>query len=78
MRTTLTREYGGVNLDILVDYNEDGVCVEDILHKGESVAELLSREDYLFLVNWAESQHLKLLESDEYARADDLNDYRKD
>lgn len=78
MQTTLTREYGGVNLDILVDYDQYGVSVEDILHRGESVAALISYDDTLFLEKWAVSQHDKLLESDEHARADDLNDYRKD
>lgn len=78
MRTTLTNEYGGVKWDIVVDYNQDGVSVEDILHKGESIYSLISYEDESSLVQWAVSQHDKLLESDEYERADDLNDYRKD
>lgn len=78
MQTTLTREFAERSLDILVDYNEDGLLVEDILHKGESVYFLIPHEDALFLEQWAISQHDKLLESDEFLRADDLNDYRKD
>lgn len=78
MQTTLTHEYADLNLDILVDYNKDGISVEDILHCGESIVAVLDKNDYSYLEQWAIEQHDKLLESDEYARADEKNDYRKD
>lgn len=78
MRTTLTREYGGVNLDIIVDYDEEGISIEDVLHKDESILEILSDHVIESLELWVDDTLHKLLESDEYARADEKNDYRKD
>lgn len=78
MQTTIDYTYGDIQLELLVDYDEDGITLEEVHHKGEDISELLAEEHWVYLRDECGEKLLDLLESDKISRAEEAWERRKD
>jgi len=70
MQTEIDYQYGDIKLTLLVDYDDDGVSLEEVHHNGEDISELIDRVRWTYLQAKVGQMHTKLLEADKITRAE--------
>lgn len=78
-----TIEYKNFNnppvIELVVNVDSDGsVCLEDVMHKGEFINDLISAEEWDVLETWAVEQGDSLLEDAKTERAEKAYEARRD
>lgn len=71
MQIKLPHKYGDINLTLVVDYDQDGVTLEEIHHKGEDISEIVDVPTCYALNCAVKELHSKLLEADAQGAAEE-------